>query len=412
MTKAEAIDALLTTGLVQGLRPVAQMTDEPRTVAFQAPLSDLGRSRLVIGDNALGQGTDFDPEYAKLKAIAETHERLCLRGGPPKDLLNAPFAEVEDAIDPADFLIYSDAQVDGRERRADELRKAPRPWAPARDLLSGRACSVPAELVWLGVPRSPDSILGESHSNGAAFGACSDTDCDSDPSAAAVAGLLELVERDSFVGWWHGCIPAWRIEAASEETERLRETLRRYRLESILLDTTSDLGFPSAVALTLDRTGGGPAVTCGAAARPDWNQAARHAIMESIGYRGPVRLDWARRSPDPETVLDSLDARIWHWYPVEKIPELESILEGLETASYASQAPHGTTQALREQLVERGWRWIVADMSLPEIKEAGFEAVRTIVPELHPIYFEHERQALWSRHYGELAPTDLPHPLA
>ena len=408
MTNAEATQALLGTGLLKGLRPVAQMTDEPRTIAYQAPLSELGRSRLVTGDNALGQGTDSDPDAARVKAAAETLERLCLRSGPPEGLTLAPFAEVENAVDPAEFLCFSDGQVDGRRRRAEELRAAPRLWVPARELISGRRHQVPAELVWLGVPQAAGSIRAESHSNGAAFG----QRVAEEPGRAALSGLLELIERDALVGWWHGCFEACRVSVCSDRVEELRATLRRYRLETILIDVTNDLGVPTAVALTLDRTGGGPGVTCGAASRLDWNDAAHHAVMESIGYRGPVRLSWARKSPNPDAPLDGIDARIWRWYPVERIAELESFVGGLETVERSVEGPRVEADRLHGLLSERGWRWFLADISLPEITDAGFEAVRAVVPELHAIYFREGMQALWSQHYGEIPPSRFPHPLA
>jgi len=408
MTNVEAVECLLGTGLLERLRPVAQMTDEPRVFAYQAPLSETGKSHLVAGDSALGQGTDFDVAAARVKAAAETLERLCLRAGPIEELTLAPFHEVAGAIDPADFLCYSDDQVGGRERRADQLRAAPRLWTPARELLSGRDCLVPAELVWLGVEQTEGSIRVESNSNGAAFGEYNPDGL----GRAAVSGLLELVERDAFVGWWHGCVRARRVTACSRRVEQLLEDLRRYRLETVLLDLTSDLQFPVAAALTLDRTGAGPGVTCGAAARPNWNDADHHAVLESIGYRGPVRLDWARRSPDPTAPLDGLDARIWHWYPTERIADLEDLLEGLEGVSRTTEDPCSSIDGLRELLTAKGWRWICADMTLPEIQTAGFEALRIMVPELHPVYFKDNMQALWSQHYGGVSPSRLPHPLA
>jgi hypothetical protein len=61
----------------------------------------------------------------------------------------------------------------------------------------------------------------------------------------------------------------------------------------------------------------------------------------------------------------------------------------------------------------RGYHVFVADMTLPVIKEKGFEAVKVVIPELHPLYLDERAKALFSVHYGSI-PDDKtlkPHPL-
>ena len=55
----------------------------------------------------------------------------------------------------------------------------------------------------------------------------------------------------------------------------------------------------------------------------------------------------------------------------------------------------------------------VADITLPEIKEKGFEVLKVIIPELHPLYLDERAKALYSVHYGSIKdnPDLKPHPL-
>jgi hypothetical protein len=54
----------------------------------------------------------------------------------------------------------------------------------------------------------------------------------------------------------------------------------------------------------------------------------------------------------------------------------------------------------------------VADITLPEIKEKGFEVLKVVIPELHPLYLDENAKALYSIHYGQIKEdkTLKPHP--
>ncbi len=55
----------------------------------------------------------------------------------------------------------------------------------------------------------------------------------------------------------------------------------------------------------------------------------------------------------------------------------------------------------------------VADITLPPIKNKGFEVLKVIVPELHPLYLDERAKALYSVHHGTIKDdkTLKPHPL-
>lgn len=106
--------------------------------------------------------------------------------------------------------------------------------------------------------------------------------------AAALHGLLELIERDAASLWWRGgrlprSIPA-RHEAGAAAEDLLRQlrhgapTPRR----TWLLDITTDIGVPCVAAVSCRADGSGFA--CGLAARPRLEAAARSAILEMCQF--------------------------------------------------------------------------------------------------------------------------------
>src|SRR6202022_1901648 len=101
--------------------------------------------------------------------------------------------------------------------------------------------------------------------------------------AAALHGLLELIERDAASLWWQGgnrgkSIPP-RDEAqivAETLLAQLRQNASARR--SWLLDITTDIGVPCVAAVSCGADGFGFAV--GLAARPTLTAAARSAVLE------------------------------------------------------------------------------------------------------------------------------------
>ena len=64
-------------------------------------------------------------------------------------------------------------------------------------------------------------------------------------------------------------------------------------------------------------------------------------------------------------------------------------------------------------LSHKGYHIFVADITLPEIRKNGFEAIKVIIPELHPMYLDERAKMLYSIHYGEIKNNInlKPHPL-
>lgn len=102
--------------------------------------------------------------------------------------------------------------------------------------------------------------------------------------AAALHGLLELIERDATALWWRGglfgrSIPPYHPAAALAENllRQLRQGTASPR-RTWLLDITTDIGVPCTAAVSCRADGSG--FVFGLAARPKLEAAVRSAIIE------------------------------------------------------------------------------------------------------------------------------------
>jgi ribosomal protein S12 methylthiotransferase accessory factor len=102
-------------------------------------------------------------------------------------------------------------------------------------------------------------------------------------AAAALHGVLELIERDAASLWWRGGNPAGSIPPQHEARDMAEALLPGLRQNasarrSWVLDITTDIGVPCVVAASCMPDGFGLAL--GLAARPTLKAAARSATLE------------------------------------------------------------------------------------------------------------------------------------
>lgn len=198
---------------------------------------------------------------ARTGALAEALERGGLRASGGEPTRRARLAELEGAIHPNDIELFSDAQL----RRAEGLaafgmlgvpddaghRPVPLPfdvdaehdWSPVADLRTGEVRWLPSSLVWFEWPGLPTGAYRGS-SNGAAAG--------NTLEEAVLQGLLELVERDSVALWWHPMCGRPAYDLTAWDDPRIAAALTPQRAlgtDVWVLDVTSDLGIPAAVAV-------------------------------------------------------------------------------------------------------------------------------------------------------------------
>ena len=81
------------------------------------------------------------------------------------------------------------------------------------------------------------------------------------------------------------------------------------------------------------------------------------------------------------------------WIDSDKKVVLDSLTSNIQTRSFDS---------LRTHLSSQGLTVLSADIAWLEIKDAGFDVVKVIIPELHPLYLDERLKCLYSKHGGKL----------
>jgi ribosomal protein S12 methylthiotransferase accessory factor len=148
-------------------------------------------------------------------------------------------------------------------------------WHRATRLIDGREVLLPADLCLRRPPAQQEVKPPFPLGTGSAAGRSWD--------AAALHGLLELIERDAASLWWLGGDRGKSIPPGDEaqiEAEALLAQLRQGvpARRSRLLDITTDIGVPCVAAVSCNSDGFGFAF--GLAARPTLKAAARAAVLE------------------------------------------------------------------------------------------------------------------------------------
>ncbi len=390
-------------GFSGSAKKVPYITDEPKIPYFLCHPNEKARSK-YNAESSFGQGFHPDENLARIKSVGEFLERLCLDNPQKKDLKLS--RKKESFIDPGLFCVYSEEQVPSQKDFIEECRNQQYQWYPVENLYEEFKVYIPAQLIFLSTLFHDEfPIRGERISTGTAFG-------DIGTKRALQSGLLESVERDA-------CISAYlmkrdlpRIVELPQSIEELLTYLKRYNLEPYVFDATSDLGIPTSLTITLDRTGIGPAVEIGTASAFDYKEAIHKSVLESIQCRRSSRI-FGRRDVSEKGVF-SLDDRFSYWHDLNRIEDLDFLIGSKKEIKFADLKRNVfDMSSVIEMFKKRGYHVFVADITLPEIREKGFEVLKVIIPELHPMYLDERAKALYSVHYGEIKdnPDLKPHPL-
>jgi ribosomal protein S12 methylthiotransferase accessory factor len=220
-------------------------------------------------------------------------------------------------------------------------------WYRARRLIDGSEVLFPADLCLRRPPAQQQVNPPFPLSTGSAAGASWD--------AAALHGMLELIERDAVGLWWRGGARGKAIPSSDEAQLAAQALLLQLRQNnskrrSWLLDITTDIGVPSVVALSCKNDGFGLAF--GMAARPALAAAARSAIREMCQIELAYELVEVKCRERGEAALNARD-RIHRRRATEINADRCALLQPLpETARHFVIQATGAADVLRV-IVER-----------------------------------------------------------
>lgn len=241
-----------------------------------------------------------------------------------------------------------------------------------RSLHSDKTMALPLDLILRrGAHRS--KAARAAHSNGVAAGVTL--------SAAITSGVLELIERDAMVLWWHGGNEAGTITNGAIWGAEFLRVISNCRQGSDrdcwFLEITSDIPVPVVAAFSSREDG--TAVISGYAADPDPLRAATRALLEMCQMELAQQISTDKQSYLPESKLSALD-RIW----IEREQHLSlDNFPKLRKATTIDRPPDDMRYENSAQLIDAisaaGFEGYYVDLTRPE---TGVPAVRVVVPGL------------------------------
>ena len=203
--------------------------------------------------------------------------------------------------------------------------------------------------------------------------------------AAALHGLLELIERDATSLWWRGgqlgrAIPPQHEAAVAAEhlLGQLRHTASAPR-RTWLLDITTDIGVPCVVAVSCRADGS--AFAFGLAARPRLEAAARSAIVEMCQLELADAVVATKRSERGDDALSAQDRIHLRRATInaDQCRMLQPVGEGGPHLSIHTTEASVTFGLIVERLEELGIETFRIDLTR---RRFGIPVVRVIAPGL------------------------------
>jgi ribosomal protein S12 methylthiotransferase accessory factor len=252
-------------------------------------------------------------------------------------------------------------------------------WYPAKRLIAGTEALLPADLC---LRRPPDRREVEPPfplSNGSAAGTSWE--------AAALHGMLELIERDAASLWWRGgnrggsILPQHEAHIMAEELlPRLRQNATGRR--SWLLDITTDIGVPCVAAVSCSANGFGFAF--GLAARPTLKAAARSAILEMCQLELALAVVEAKVRESGERALNKRDQghrRRATMIDADRCPLLQPLRECKRHLAIDSTDPGAVLQLIVDRLGQFGIETFGLNLTRTQF---AVPVARIIAPGLQP----------------------------
>ena len=418
------------TGLVTELSPQHRGPEEPvPPYLFTAMLAHFD-FRPASRQERLNAGKGRTEEEAKRSALGEAVERYAAYHLDPRRVSTGPAAP--GAITPADCVLYSEAQYaqDGFPFRP-WTPDAEISWVGGTDLHSGEPVPLPAALVHLvyPMPRLEDHFTAVT-SNGLSAGPTL--------ARAILGGLYEVIERDALMITWMNRLPATELDVMDSRCHAatIIRHYRRFGVAVRLLKLATDQLPAVIMAVADDRDPARPARVVGMGCDLDPAVACDKAVFVLCQARPSEAVRFREKPPavrlkSYEDVKDLDDHPGFHALR-KNLREFDFLADGARSVALADLAGFATgdceadVAAVAKRLRETGARAAYADITTPDVAEAGYRVVRAIATGLQPIHFGWGQARLggrrlydapmrWGFAGGPSTPETLnycPHPLA
>jgi ribosomal protein S12 methylthiotransferase accessory factor len=389
-------------GIIESVVEVPRHAGGPNFFTFHAQACD---TTAFAGQRNFGStaGSSSKRERALAKALGEAIERYCSAIYDPDEFIMSSYRDApHGAIHPSTLALYSEEQYANPQfpfaRFSTDL---PVRWTTSIDLTDEQVVFVPASMVNVPYYFGPgEAPILQPISSGLA--------CHTTYEKAAINGICEVVERDSFTLAWMQCFSPPSIDLNSLDGECLDIVGRFERTgrEIALLDITRDTRIPTVLAIQLSDHAEVPGFVVAAATAPRAAIAVRKSLEELAltshymqGLHTSNLLGGAR--PPQNVVTQDDHLRFWCYHENKALATF--LFNRLGTTRCVSLSDKNditsdNDAAILKELVSRitnrGYRVLISDVTTEEMIRLHLFVVRAIIPGFHPLFIGHDFRAL------------------
>ncbi|OXS57129.1 ribosomal protein S12 methylthiotransferase accessory factor [Bacillus sp. V-88] len=337
---------------------------------------------------------------SELTAILEGLERHCgLEPRGKRTVVHDSYRNVEEhALNPLEVGVHTDEQyaMPGFPfGKFDPDRKID--WVWGYSLMEERPILVPELLAYYSLGCGSSGFVYET-SNGCALGGSREE--------AIFYGIMEVVERDSFLMTWYAELGLPRLDPFTSEDEELQLMIERMRAvagyDLFLYNSTMEHGIPSVFAMAKNRKETGLNLILAAGAHLDPVRAAKSAIQELAGMMLNLDEKLEKNRANYEKMLydDSLVRQMDDHGMLYGLPQAEerfSFLQNRSLRSFQEEFKWNSRHAdltddlkdILERFRSRNLDVIVVDQTAPELEKNGLHCVKVLIPGMLPMTFGH-----------------------
>lgn len=369
---------------------------------LRLPFADVLVNMPLFGADEGVAGRSNSYEISELTAILEGLERYCgiEPQGKAKKVRDSYRHLKEFALNPARVGLHDQEQYAKVHFPFKPFHPdVPMNWVWGYSFLQERPILVPELLAYYSLGFNEGGFVYET-SNGCALGGSMEE--------AIFHGIMEIVERDSFLITWYAqlSIPPLDLHSANDkELELMVDRIREVQgYDVYFYNSTMEHGIPSVWAVAKNRKSKGVNLICAAGANPDPVRAVKSAIYELAGMM--VRHDkileenrqkYEEMLKDPFAVRNMADHGLLYGLP-EAEERLNFLLQDnrpLRTfAEEFKQPPENTDlkddlQAILDRFRQLDLEVIVVDQTTPITKKNGLYCVKVLIPGMLPMTFGH-----------------------
>lgn len=381
---------------------------DPRTGIFNGkmhdlvpPFADVGVNfPLFSGDEGVA-GRTHSYATSELTAILEGLERAC--GTNPRGKRTVVFDRYqnlkEHALNPDEVGVHAKEQY-ARPDFPFEPFDPERPinWVWGYSLMQQRPILVPELLAYYSLGCGNGFVYETS--NGCALGGSLEE--------AIFYGILEVVERDSFLLSWYAELPLARLDPYSANDQELEVMIDRVRAvggyDLYFYNSTMEHGIPSVWTIAKNRKQKGLNLICAAGAHLDPIRAVKGtihemaAMMMTLDEKFEKNKEEIMRMYQDSTLVTKMDDHGMLYGLPQAEERLKFLLDNhqpmqsFEEAFKWNSAHDDLTEDLKD-IVQKfrqvNLDVIVVDQSTSETKRNGLHCVKVLIPGMLPMTFGH-----------------------